>query len=430
MLGGGTFVTEGAKKLPGSYINFVSAARANASLADRGYVAMPIAWDWGVDGEVFTVTNVEFFRKCREYFGYDYMHDKVKVLRDLFCNAETVYFYKLGTGAVKASNEFAEAKYAGTRGNSLKIVVTQVDDEFEVCTYLESSEIDKQTVASASELEDNAFVVFKKDATLTETAGTPLSNGKDGTVDYDAWVKALTALESYSFNIIGITSAEEDVKQYAVKWTDIMRDDVGVKFQTVLCDCEADDKGIINLVSKPVDGAETDLVYWVAGAEASCRVNASCTNMKYDGEFKVSVDLSQQDLIDALDNGKLIFHRVGEDIRILEDINSKVSVSDEENEDFKYNQTIRVIDQIATDIASLFNTRYLGIIPNDEQGRISLWNDIVRHHQELLQLRAIEGFEPDHVVVEKGESKKSVVVTDKITVVNAMAQMFMTCVVA
>ena len=40
-LGGGVWVTQN-KILPGSYINFVSVKRANASLGERGYVALPL----------------------------------------------------------------------------------------------------------------------------------------------------------------------------------------------------------------------------------------------------------------------------------------------------------------------------------------------------------------------------------------------------
>ena len=53
-------------------------------------------------------------------------------------------------------------------------------------------------------------------------------------------------------------------------------------------------------------------------------------------------------------------------------------------------------------------------------GRISLWSDIVKHHQQLNDIRAIEDFADSDVVVEQGDTKKSVVVTDAVTVVNAM----------
>ena len=67
----------------------------------------------------------------------------------------------------------------------------------------------------------------------------------------------------------------------------------------------------------------------------------------------------------------------------------------------------------------MFNTRYLGIIPNDRGGRNSLWKDIVKHHKELEQIRAIEDFNSDTVIVEQGDTKKSVVVTEAVTPVNA-----------
>lgn len=69
-LGGGTFVLQN-KKLPGAYINFVSAASANPALADRGIATMPLELDWGVDGDVFEVTNGDFQKNSREIFGYD-----------------------------------------------------------------------------------------------------------------------------------------------------------------------------------------------------------------------------------------------------------------------------------------------------------------------------------------------------------------------
>ena len=65
----------------------------------------------------------------------------------------------------------------------------------------------------------------------------------------------------------------------------------------------------------------------------------------------------------------------------------------------------------------------------DAAGRISLWNDIVKHHNELQTLRAIENFTGEDVTVEKGDTKKAVKVQDKVTPVSAMEQLYMTVVV-
>lgn len=49
--------------------------------------------------------------------------------------------------------------------------------------------------------------------------------------------------------------------------------------------------------------------------------------------------------------------------------------------------------------------------------------------EKLQNLRAIENFKRDNVIVEQGESKKSVVVNNTVEVVNAMSIMYMTTVV-
>ena len=125
----------------------------------------------------------------------------------------------------------------------------------------------------------------------------------------------------------------------------------------------------------------------------------------------------------------MALHQVNGDVRVLTDINTFVSVTDEKSEDFSSNQTIRVLDQIGNDIAAVFNDKYLGKIPNDNAGRISLWNDIVSHHQQLQAIRAIENFTAEDVTVEAGESKKSVVVNDYVTPTNAMEKLYMQVIV-
>ena len=69
-------------------------------------------------------------------------------------------------------------------------------------------------------------------------------------------------------------------------------------------------------------------------------------------------------------------------------------------------------------------------MPNDPAGRISLWSDLVKIREELQKIRAIEDFSDKDVIVEQGETKKSVVVESNITVVNAMSKMYMTVRVA
>lgn len=435
-LGGGTFLTQN-KKLNGSYINFISAARATANLSDRGYAALPLPLDWGVDGEVFTVTQADLQKNSRTIFGYDYTHEKLRGIRDLFKNIHTAYLYKLMKNGVAASNTLGTAKYKGVRGNDLKTVVTvNVDDptKMDVLTYLGTSLVDSQTVLpNTDNLVDNDFVVWKTNVIIAESAGIPFTLGSNGdAVEGAEHQAALDALEPYSFNALGSLSTVETVKSLYAEFTKRLRDQVGVKFQLVLHKKnDVDHEGVISVKNDVTDDDNiASLVFWSTGVTAGSAVNKSNTNKKYDGEFTVDTKFSQPQLEEAIDNGEFTFHKVGDEVRVLDDINTFTSFTEDKNSDFSSNQTIRVLDQIANDIAVLFNTKYLGQMPNDRAGQISLWNDITKHHQELQRLRAIEDFKTDDVIVEKGETKKSVVVSDLVTPVNAMGQLYMTVTVA
>lgn len=240
---------------------------------------------------------------------------------------------------------------------------------------------------------------------------------------------AVKALEPYEFNVF--CAYTETPTQY-ITTIKSWRDEMGKKCQVVVYgQTKPDYEGVVNVKSTVADeGAdEYALVAWVAGAIAGAKLNESCTNMLYDGEYKVVCEMSQTELEQAINNGEFVFHMVYGDVRVLEDVNTLVTTTAEKGEDFKSNQTIRVLDQIANDVAKLFNTKFLGRIPNDANGRVSLWNDLVKHHTQLQGIRAIENFKPEDIVVEQGEDKKSVVVYDVVTPVNCMSKLYMTIIV-
>lgn len=540
-LGGGTFIAQN-KVLPGTYINFVSVAQASATLSDRGIVTMPLALDWGVENSVFEVTAGDFQKNSMKIFGYPYTDDALKGLRDLFLYASTLYAYRLNGGGVKASNTYATAKYSGTRGNSLKIVIqANADDptKYDVLTYMGTTLLDSQTVASAAALVDNDYVTFVKTATLTITASIPLTGGTNGSISGASYQAYLDKIESYRYNTMGVVTTDNTIKSLFASFCKRIRDEVGAKFQLVLHNyTNPDYMGVISVKNRCVDGAYTGTiytsagvytvtiggtlasgdkitvcgvevtltattaasataaaqavlaalgtmdeysiaenagvitftektghygagqpsvsidstngtataatttaagstsgtiypneaagVYWTTGAQGGCAVNKSLQNRKYDGEFTFDLDYTQNQLIAAIKAGEFTFHSVDGVARVLEDINTMVTTTDTCGDVFKDNQTIRVIDQIGNDIAVLFSTKYLGVVPNDIPGRTALWSDIKTHHEQLQEIRAIQNFDENDVVVEQGMTKKAVVVSDAVEVVNAMGKLYMT----
>ena len=430
MLGGGTF-TEQNKILPGAYINFVASNQASSALSDRGIVTMPLELDWGPEG-MFTVEQEDFIDDARRYFGYRADDDKMIGLSDLFKHAKTLLAYRLNAGGVKASNAYATAKYAGTRGNDLAIsIVANTDNTYDVITTLSGEKIDTQTVYSASELTDNEFLVFTKDAKLESVTSTALTGGTNTTVDGNSVQAYLTAAESYSYNIMAATTTDADTKKVYAAFVKRMRENIGKKFQLVLYKYDGDYEGIINVYSpvKTSGQLESAAVSWVAGAEAGCDVGSSILNALYDGDLDISVENSQTDLRADIKSGRFVFHNVNGNIRVLEDINSLTTTDETKNEIFKDNKTIRVIDQIANDIALLFTEKYLGKIQNDNDGRIAFWNDIVTHHNEMMKKRAIQNFSSSDVTVTQGKGKNDVVVSDAVEVTGTMAKLYMVVVV-
>ncbi len=429
-LGGGSFTTQN-KVLPGTYINFVSAAASTPELSERGIATMPLELDWGKEGSVFTVSSEEFQKNSMELFGYAYEHEKMKGLRELFRGASTLHAYRLNGGGTKAANDYATAKYSGTRGNDIRIVIQENADNtsmFDVITYLDSVKLDTQTVAKTDELKSNEYVDFKSGAVLAKTAAKPLTGGTNGTVDGKAYQDYADRIESYTFNTMGIVTTDETVKNMFVSFVKRMRDEVGIKFQVVLYQCAADYMGVIDVKNKVEEESwpESALVYWVTGAECGCMVNKSCQNKKYDGEFNVNTVYTQSELQTAIKAGEFVLHNVNSDIRVLEDINSMVTTTEECGDIFKDNQTIRVIDQLGNEDAVLFNTKYLGTVPNNDSGRISLWSDLVKIRQQLQDMGAIENFTDSDVEVTQGNSKKSVVVTGTVQVAGTMSKVYMT----
>lgn len=437
-LGGGTWLVQN-KVLPGSYINFSSVAKASATLSDRGYAAAPFVLSWGPENEVFAVTSGEFQKNSKAIFGYSYDHPKMLALREIFLHATTVYCYRLGLGAKKAACALATAKYPGIRGNDLSIVIAvNVDDPdaFDVGTYLDGIQVDLQTVTTAEELTGNDYVDFKKDLTLEATAGAPLTGGEDvANITGDSHQAFLDKIEAYAFNAMCCPAADPTIVKLYAAYCQRVRDEVGAKFQLIAWKpSTVDYEGVIgvwNSATHPsMDVDEHAVVYWATGAHAGVAVNKSLTNAKYDGELTLDTDYKQAELTAALKAGKFMFHNVNGLTRVLEDINTLLTLSDTKGEVFQSNQTMRVCDQIANDVAVLFNERYLGTVPNDASGRSALWGDITHYIKQLEDIRAVENFDPDTVSCEQGDKKKAVLVTvNGLNIINAMAQLYMSVII-
>lgn len=421
-LGGGTFTSQN-KVLPGAYINIETAVSSVVTIGERGTVALPIALNWGKSG-VYTVTADEFITDSMRVFGYSPLADEMQSLREAFKHAQKVLVYNLNDkGGAAAKCTHATAKYAGTRGNELKLVIQKnIDntDKFDVTLYLGSSIVDQQTVATATELAENAFVTWQS-TELAVTAGMNFSGGTNGTSDLTSHQNALNALESCKFDILVCSDAAQN-STYAA-YTERLRETRGIKFQMVGVDVDADYKGVVSLPAE-----QANALYWTAGALAGCAVNKSCTNMIYDGELEIATPHTQTELEDLITSGVFAFHKVDDDVRVLMDINTHVTYTEKNGAIFSKNQVIRATDNRHNDIKRIFNNKYLGNIQNDEDGRASFWGDVVKLTNEYVRLRAFGTYDSKSLTVELGDNIDSVVTKDYVTPIGTMEKLYMTTV--
>lgn len=423
-LGGGTFLVQN-KVLPGAYINFVSRPRAMGNLGERGVVCAGMELDWGKEG-MQTVEAADFRTDSRALFGYDYLDEKMKDLRELFLHAKKVHLYRLNGGekaAATAGNLTVTAKYGGERGNAICVAVApNVDEEgkFDVETYLGTEMVDSQTAANIEELTENGYVTFGGKGALTAAAGVYLTGGTTAAATGSAYTNFLAAAEAEDFNVLAYNGSDGTTKKLFVNFTKRMREEEGVKFVTVLHDfAEADHEGVISV------GSAKELVYWTAGATAGAEVNESLTNVVYDGEYEVDVKRKKSEYIKGIQAGQFLFYEEDGKIRVLRDINTFTSFETAKNSDFSGNRVVRVLDSIANDVANIFSKYYLGKQSNNANGRNLLKAEIMAYHEQLMQIEAIENFTAEDITVEKGVEKQDVVVYESVQPVDAMEKLYM-----
>lgn len=428
-LGGGTFLVQN-KVLPGAYINFVSKPRALGGLGERGTVCIPLELDWGSD-DMMTVEGGDFQKDAMEIFGYSYSHEKMKPLRELFLYGKTAKIYRLNSGEkarATLGSLTIKARYGGIRGNDIQILIRKnvdQEDAYDVQTLLGEEIVDSQTVTCAEELKENAYVIFSGTGELTVTAGITLTGGTNLSVTGSDYSSFLEEAEKESFQVLAYAGEDMVTKKLMDAFTRRMRNEEGVKFVTVMQDYpNGDFEGIISIANE-TEEEKAGLVYWTAGACAGAEVNQSLTNRVYNGEYTVKAKYKKSQFEKGIESGLFMFYEENGEVRVLSDINTFVSYDSSKNEDFSSNRVIRVLDSIANDIAGIFSKYYLGKESNNANGRNLLKTEIIRYHEQLQSIEAIEDFVAEDITVIQGTGKRDVVIFESVKPTDAMEKLYM-----
>ena len=247
---------------------------------------------------------------------------------------------------------------------------------------------------------------------------------------------ALEALRTETFNVLCYPYDDEGsaaIKSAIQTWVEAMRDDEGVKAQAVLANHDdADSEAIINVTQrvKLADGKEltpAQTTAWVAGITAGARINQSNTGRKYVGAVDVVPRLTKSEMETAVQNGKFIFKvDSAQNVTVVYDINSLITVPSEKDKQFTKNRLIRTIDGINNDIKTIFESNYVGKIDNNPDGRSMLRATLIEYFNELQRLNAIQNFQPEDVTVSPGTDSDAVVIDCYIQPVDSVEKIYIT----
>lgn len=439
-MAGGTFVSQN-KIRPGAYINFKSAAEEEQITGSRGIVTLAMDLSWGAENELIEVYASDMKTgKSLSKVGLMTTDDDAKLLNLALTNCVLCKVYRLNVGGAKATTTIGEdltvtAKYSGTFGNKIAILIERSGDVFEVNTYANGYLVDTQKATKIEDLVANDYVVFSGTGDLEAMSTSKLlTGGVNGTTS------AATAYQNYfnllvmsRWQVVAICNNAETINPTVTAFIKRMRDEEGKYVQAVVANyASADYEGVINNVNGAViNGKEISAVEftaYVAGMTAGAGLTESNTGKIIEGATQIIGQLTNEEIISGLKTGKFILSANQDGgIKVEQDINSLHTYGDELNYNFTKNRVIRTLDEIGSGIQNLWENTYLGKVSNNEAGRDLFKSSITTYLQSLQDKGAITDFTgAEQVAVEAGENIDAVVASIVIKPVDSMEFLYLT----
>lgn len=441
-MAGGTWTSQN-KARPGVYIRFKSTGSLGLTVGERGTVTICEPLSWGPVGQVM---EIEAGADMTPYTGYDITAPQCRFLNEIFKGTnrtpaprKVLLYRPAASSSVQAAATIspltATAKYPGARGNDISVAITALDEPegaFTVSTVVDGAVVDRQTAKVVADLVPNDWVEWSGTGALTATAGAPLTDGADGTVQSAAYTAYLGAIEPYKFDVMIYDGTDSAVLDAMTAFIKRIADDSGAYAQLVASGMSApDSRFIINVDSGAIlsDGTgltAAQVTWWVGGAEAGARYNESLTYAQYPGAVDVSPKLTDSGYADALAAGKLVLFADDGAVKVEQDIDSLVSYTQDIGEPFRKNRVMRLCNTIANDIYRQFSDNYIGVVNNDEAGRMQFKAAIVGYLLDIQSGGGIQNFTADDVEVSPGEDIDAIVVNIAIQVVDSVEKIYMT----
>lgn len=447
MPAGGTWKVQN-KQRPGAYVNFVSVAKPLGSIGDRGVVTCALPMTWGPTDELITLYGEDLLNgKSIPKVGCDaFDTDESLPFRTALSGCYKALLFRLNSGGEKASVDVesdvfkVEAKYEGTTGNDVSIVITAdkpTSGEYTVDVLFKGIQKESFIVQNLKDFEDVEsewvdFIISESATSIPVTSGASLTGGTNGAVS-----KSLSTYFSLvggeTWQCLAVNSTETEIQPLIVDFINLMREKRGKKVQAVVYNYEsADYEGIISVNQGYVTDTDTvgiDLFpLYVASITAGADVNESNTARVINGAISIINPIAEEDIEDALKVGKfLLTYRQDGAVCIEKDINTLHSFTVDKNYAFSKNRVVRCLDEIGNTVALVFNRNYCGKIDNNEIGRNVYKTELISMMDQLVSLGAVQNFNgASDITILPGSDVDSVVVDMTVQPVDSMEKLYMT----
>ncbi len=438
-MAGGVFYGQN-KSRPGAYINFKKGGDELDINSSRGIVAVGLELDWGAENTLINVSASELATgKSLAKVGYTTVDEQAKILNLILTNATLAKVFRLNYGGAKATatsgNLVATAKYSGTFGNKIAILIQADGAVFEVTTYADGYLVDTQRATNVDDLQDNEFVTFSGTGVLEEIASSQLlTGGTNGTVAAaTAYQAFFNLLKTTRWQTLPVCNNTEAINPLITDFIRSMRDDEGKYVQAVVANYDsADYEGVINSVNGCVINGKTitpvEFTAYVAGITAGASETESNTGKVIDKATQITNPLTNDEIISGLKRGKFILSANQDGaIKVEQDINSLHNYTNDLDYNFTKNRVIRVLDTIGTSIETMWENTFLGKVSNNDEGRNLFKATIITYLQQLQDNGAIQEFGgAEDVEVEAGDNIDAVVANIRVKPVDAMEFLYLT----
>lgn len=326
-------------------------------------------------------------------------------------------------GASKATatlgNLTATARYVGTFGNRLSVVITSApESHFIVQTLLDGQAVDSQDVTAISGLVSNDYIDWSGTGALAVNTGVSLAGGTNGEAGLTNYSAFLDALELEQFNIVIYDGTNATARDAYIDFVKRLSNREGIKCQTVVSNAtpNPDNECVINCYPHSLtlsDGSvlqPEELTWWVGGAQAGANVNESLTYVTHPNAVDFSPKLNSAAQEEAILGGQFALISNKGNVQVLTDINTFRTFAVEKGKAFSKNRVVRTVFGLCNDIYDVFSKNYIGAVSNDEEGRKALKGEIIGLMNRYQGIRALQNVEADDVTVLRGVDSDAVVI--------------------